>query len=192
MFQLYPFAVPVEELQELVGSKKWSLLRRAKKEDFTSVEEHLADREEPQPKVAEVIKCLLEGTPLDPTWGVQFGVILDWLCSLFGKSLQCREIGSSEWVDRVDKAIRTAGVPNTVFGLSRMLISRGSPLPFAGDIPMCIGYLTADEVRKATASFQKAKYKALREDVRPSVAEVRSWLSYADTMGWGLVGFYHH
>ena len=194
-FQLYPFAVPLDQVQQTVGSRKRALLNRMKERyasDFESVDQHLADADEPQPKLEEVVRHLLAGKPLDPAWGVQFGVALDMLCRLHGTELPCREFGSPAWLDRVDQAIQAAGVPAALFGLKRLIVNRGSPIPFPGEIPMCVGYLTADEVRQAAVAFQAADYSRLKEDVRRSVAEVRSWLAYCDTLSWGLVGFYHH
>ncbi len=192
-FQLTPYAVDLSTLRGLVGSRKWSVVAQLKRFHAGNFEwtDRTTSGEEGQPSLEEVIKHILAGRPLDPSWDAQFYAALEMFCGHYGRRLQCREFGSPKWVQRVDEAIRDAGAPPQRFSLERHLIYRGSPVPFPGHFDSSVGYLEATEVVAALRAFHRADFSKLKADLRAGAAEVHSWLAYCATMGCGLVGFYY-
>lgn len=190
-----PIAVDLEQVRNAVGSKSRTLLPRLQKRFgpwFENVNEQLADSGDVVPSLEQVLKLLIAGKPVSAQWPFQFAVAVELLYRHFGEALSFQQFSSMriEWVERVDAAIERAGVPEKRFRLMRHLFNRGPAIPFAGQVEMCMGYLSLAEVRSAMKVFAKADYTVLKPDVRLAVAEVRSWLVSCDTLGWDLVGFY--
>jgi len=193
--QFAPIAVDLQQVRKAVGSKNRSLLPALQKRFgpwFENIDEQVADMDEGSPSLEEVLKLLVAGKPVSADWPFQFAVAVELLYRHFGEVLSDRQFSSMrlEWVERVDKAIRQAGVPEERFGLERHLFNRGPAIPFVGRVEMCMGYLSLAEVRSAMEAFARADYTTLKRDVRLAVAEVRSWLVNCDTLGWDLVSFY--
>src|SRR5262249_24757 len=65
------------------------------------------------PRVEEVLKLLIAGKPIDPDWSFQFAVSVELLYRHFGVELagRCFEDIRIGWAQRVDEAIKQAGVP---------------------------------------------------------------------------------
>jgi hypothetical protein len=193
--QFAPIAVDLDQVRKAVGSKSRSLLPALQKRFhrwFENVDEQVADSGDEGPTLAEVLKGLIAGKAAAPEWAFQFTVAVELLYRHFGVVLSDRQFSSMrmEWAERVDEAIRRAGVPEDRFGLMRHLYNRGPAIPFVGRVEMCMGYLSLAEVQAAMQAFAQADYSGLELDVRLAVAEVRSWLVNCDTLGWDLAGFY--
>lgn len=193
--QFAPLAVDLDQVRKAVGSKSRSLVPALQKRFgrwFENVDEQVAGMGEGGPSLEDVLQLVVAGKPVSADWPFQFAVAVELLYRHFGELLSDRQFSSMglEWAERVDKAIRQAGVPEEQFGLIRQLFDRGPAIPFAGRVEMCMGYLSLAEVRSGMDAFTRASYIALKPDVRSAVAEVRSWLVICDTLGRDLVGFY--
>jgi hypothetical protein len=190
--QFSTFAVDLDEVRSVAGSKRRSLLPALERRFgpwFGNVNEQLADAER-GPPLEEVLKLLIAGKPIDPRWSFQFAVAVELLYRHFGVELDGRHFQSMRigWAQQVDAAISQAGVPKERFSLLDHLFERGPVIPF--DVEFCMGYLSLAEVRGAQRAFAQADYTSLDLEVRVAVAEVRSWLVSCDTLGRDLASFY--
>src|SRR5262249_28783165 len=159
--QFAPIAVDLEQVRKAVGSKSKSLLPALQKRFgrwFENVNEQVADMGGGGPSLEEVFELLIAGKPVSADWPFQFAVAVELLYRHFGELLSDRQFTSMrlEWIERVDKAMRQAGVPEDRFGLERHLFNRGPAIPFAGRVEMCMGYLSLTEVRSAMDAFARA------------------------------------
>lgn len=193
--QLTPIAVNLDEVRKSVGSKSKTLLPALKQRFhrwFENVDEQIEDQDEDGLTLEETLKLLIAGKPVPAECPFQFAVSVELLYRHFGTVLSDRQFSSMhlDWAERVDKAIKTAGIPDDTFGLVRCLFDRGPAIPFAGRVEMCMGYLSLSEIRKAIGAFARAKYTKLKPDVRLATAEVRSWLVVCDTLDCDLASFY--
>lgn len=192
--QFTPIAVDLEQVRKAVGSRTRSLLPALQKRFgrwFANVDAQVADAGGGA-ALEEVLKRMIAGKPVPAEWPFPFAVAVELLYRHFGVVLSDRQFSSMriEWAERVDEALRQAGVPEERFGLMRHLFNRGPALPFAGRVELCMGYLVLSEVRAALEAFARANSAGLKPDVRLAVAEVRSWLVCCDTLDRDLVGFY--
>jgi len=186
------FAINLDEVRHAVGSKSRSLLPALKKRFgvwFENVAEQVADSEG-GPPLEEVLKLLIAGKPIDPSWSFQFAVAVEVLYRHFGIELPAPHFESMRigWATQVDEALKQAGITEERFGLIDYLFERGPVIPF--DVEFCMGYLSLSEVRAAMTAFARADYSGLQLDLRVAVAEVRSWLVSCDTLGRDLASFY--
>src|SRR5262245_3777590 len=132
--QFSTFAVNLDEVRNAVGSKSRSLLPALRKRFgpwFENVDEQVADSED-GPSLEEVLKLLVAGKPIDASWSFQFAVSVELLYRHFGVELADRHFDSMriEWAERVDAAIKQAGVAEKRFGLMHHLFERGPVIPF--------------------------------------------------------------
>jgi hypothetical protein len=143
------FAINLDEVRNAVGSKRRSLLPALMKrfgDWFENVDEQVADSDG-GPPLKEVLKLLIAGKPIDPSWSFQFAVAVELLYRHFGVKLPGIHFDSMriEWAMQVDAAIKQVGVTEKQFGLMSRLFERGPVIPF--DVEFCMGYLSLAEVR---------------------------------------------
>jgi hypothetical protein len=194
-YGIMPYSVSLATVRAVLGSKNAALLKRLRRK-YASTLEH--DRD-PDLEVctADALTHLVRGTPLHPDYGSRYGYAFKLLCDHFGEFLPnsawsaCPRI--TDWVKKVDKALKKAGVPPKLFGVAAHLVDRWAPIaiPEAGDWPG-IGYLLASELPAVESALDAADLAGITNpEVRESAEEVALWVSMCEEEEQDLVCFTH-
>jgi hypothetical protein len=186
------FSVRLSRVQRAFGSRDASLVSEITWEFDSYFEPDVFHDEGPTLEVA--LHEIIEGKPMQESYGHQYARILKLLCWHFGKYLPNSHFSAmrSEWAKRVDEGLVRAGVPPETFSLWRHLMNRGSPIaiPQPEDWPF-IGYLKAAEIGPALRAVKAADLTVLDAQVRDAVGELRGWLEVCSKAVWDLVCFYN-
>ncbi len=197
---LSPYAVDIQKLSGLIGSKNKRIVTTlAKKfaEEIEEIDETVAedadDEDDEMLTTRDALNQMVMGEEYNDDFGFVYGCALELLCRQFGEFLPNEEWSAmrSTWVAKADKALKSAGVGVKILQVERM-ISRGSPIPIPEieDFPS-IGFMRLSEITTALNEFGEDKLASVKDkEVRAALAEVRGWLESCVASKRDLVCFY--
>ncbi|GAA4079078.1 DUF7691 family protein [Actinomadura miaoliensis] len=196
-YAIMPYAVPLNELQAMIGSRDTALLDRLRSQ-WSS---HLASLDELRedtgldgddvPSAERALEQMIMGEPYDDRIGFLYGYCLKILCGYAGWSLPNEGWWGMRfsWFETVAGELKNAGVDfdptDLIFG--------GAPisLPFIGDFPN-IGHLKRAEMIPLLARFDGLNEDAVTDrEALEAILQIRDWLRQCVAAERDLVCFYH-
>jgi hypothetical protein len=183
------YAVSVERLKEIIGSRDKSMLDAvlAKQATLLSTIDDIDD--EAEMTCADALAKMIDGRMSHADPGYLYGYALEALCAQIGAALPniCPISGVSDWIDEVDAVLESGSVPIRVCDL----VNAGSPVPIPApdDFPF-IGFWPADEIPAALAALHSLPLAGLAQEMAETLAQIRDWLEEAaKSPGTSLIGF---
>ena len=186
---IHPYAVDLDELRHIVGSRNASYLRALREQfaedlaDLDASDDEDAEGDDRVISATDALADLIAGGPYREGWhhAPKYGYVLRLLCEDRG------EMRPNSWTfaEEADRLLEAAGVPAPVLRVGDHLTYRGAPvaMPEPDDFPS-IGYLEATEARVALRALPRSAVGC-----EPMLSEIRGWLDYCSNQMVGLVAF---
>jgi hypothetical protein len=196
-------AVELRKVTDALGSKDRRLLSALVKafgDDFDQFDEMAADYldedEDGEPLTMQAaLTQMVMGEEYNDGLGFMYGYALEFICNHFGEPLPnggwSGMPSSTKWADTVDQALKAAGVPGKVFGVSRHLMNRGAPveIPSIDDFP-AIGYLKLAEIEAVRQALGRPTVAAIKDrEVLEAIREIQGWLQTCADSSRDLICF---
>jgi hypothetical protein len=197
---LTPIAVDLKQVAAIIGSRNKKLVGtlidefRGGYEEIDEMAAEFAEDEDVQAAtVRDALTQMVMGEEYNEEVGFVYGYALEFVCLHFGDSLPNDHWSAmrSEWADRADKALESAGVPEEALRLT-LLMHGGSPvrLPLIEDFPF-IGHMKLGEIEAALQAFGQDQLAKVRDkELREALSEVRGWLLTCAESKRDLICFY--
>jgi hypothetical protein len=199
---VYVYAVPVDRLRAVPGSRDKRLLDAARKSTgfFEMVDKMAEDHEDEEegspPACAAAVEQIVNGNPCDARFGYVYGYAYEALCMALGAETERSWTSiarSYDWFPRIDKALAALGVTLKVSDL----LFRGAliDIPQPDDYPN-LGWWTDAEIAGTAKVLQGLDLERLDAATRKAVGgvadaieDIRSWIDVATSRpGNWLIG----
>ena len=183
------FAVSLDRIRQVVGSKNESLLTQIVAEQKSCLEDIDSIDEECGFRCAEALADIIHGRVNRDIRGYLYGYAFETLCRQFGRELN--EIsgiaGAATWIEEIDGALVEVSSP---IKLSDLLYA-GCPIPIPrpDEYPI-IGFLPASILPVTLEQLSTLDTTKLDSDAAEVLGQMTSWLKTAGTIpGASLVSF---
>lgn len=182
------YAVSVEHLQRVLGSRDEKLIQRIAEENdyFFSRIDEIDD--EAGLSCADALTQMIRGEVSDDAPGYLYGYALKAICAAVGSELPAIYdiVGTGDWSDEVDQALKQAGAPVRL----TQLMYGGSPVPIPepDDFPS-IGNWSPAQVQAASAALKIADLAGDTE-MAHTLRQIQGWSDIAcNQPQTSLIGF---
>ena len=201
-----PFAVSLQQLREVVGSRSKALLRELREEfeeelldDDEAVEEaNLSESFDPELPLSDALRHLVMDEERWDYEGAKYGFAVELLCSYYGLFLPNDRWQSTplEWIETINDVMIEAGVEIEKFSIFGHMLYRGCPLdiPEIEDFPY-IGYVELSEIPNAMESLSDELIASIKhrdaDEIRKAILQIREWLEACEREKSDLVCFFY-